>query len=64
MINRSTLTEVIYCCSLFQEGESKNEERKSKDEEPLSREKFDEMQEKVSRSPTIPSKQYAVMSIV
>ena len=35
--------------NFFQEGESKKSDKKSEDEEPLSREKFEEIQEKVMK---------------
>ena len=40
--------EVVIIVTIFQEGESKNQVRKSEGEESLSREKFNEIQEKVS----------------
>lgn len=35
--------------TIFQEGESKKHDKKSEEEEPLSREKLEELQEKVDR---------------
>ena len=40
----------LITCNGFQEGESKKRDRKSEDEESISKERFEEMQEKVRKS--------------
>lgn len=48
-LNYGMFYNIVYSDFFFQEGESKKHDKKSEDEEPLSREKFEEIQEKVMK---------------